>query len=102
MEAWAKTLSIEPEPNDPSKDSFYLLQHWYPRVWDEWARDKDGVQPADAYGPEETIELPDITDRTIQLKPMLPEFAYQYDYSGKPRLWRARVSSRGLSDLRRR
>jgi hypothetical protein len=85
MEAWAKGLKLEVAPNDPCKDSFYLLQRWYPRIWDEWARDKDGAQPADAYGPEETIELPDITDRTIRFKPILPGFADEYGYSGEPR-----------------
>jgi hypothetical protein len=85
LQAYAETLKIEPEPDDPSKDPFFSLQHWYPRVWDEWARDKDGANPDDFYGDEDSIELPESSDLRISFRPLLPRFADKYAYSGEPR-----------------
>lgn len=31
-----------PRPENPNAFKF-VFQHWYPRIWDEWARDKDRV-----------------------------------------------------------
>src|SRR3989442_1739220 len=50
MQRYASSLKITKAPADPSDSSFFALQHWYPRIWDEWARDKDGASPADVYG----------------------------------------------------
>jgi len=55
MQAYATSLKIEKDPNDPSPDGFLSLQHWYPRVWDEWARDKDGAVPDDLSGKEGVV-----------------------------------------------
>jgi hypothetical protein len=75
MQEFVKTLKIERPPNDPSEDGF-SLQHWYPRVWDEWGRDKDGAVPYDTYAEaENSVEVDDPVDLRIRLKPMLPEFA---------------------------
>jgi hypothetical protein len=85
LEAYAKTLRIKPKANDPSKDGFFLLQHWYPRVWDEWARDKDRADPDDFYGDEDSIELTEFDDLKISFHPLLPKFADKYAYHGEPR-----------------
>jgi len=85
MEEYAKTLEIRKEPGDPSDSPFFSLQHWYPRIWDEWARDKDGAAPADIYG--ETEGTVSIDSKTLQIhfKPLWPDFAYKHDYHGEPR-----------------
>jgi hypothetical protein len=89
MQEYAKTLNIEREPNDPSTDGFFSLQHWYPRIWDEWARDKDGAVPADTYGTDEaSIDISDKSDHDdlrIGFKPLLPHFSQKYGYHGEPR-----------------
>lgn len=89
MQEYAKTLKIDREPNDPSLDGFFSLQHWYPRIWDEWAKDKDGAVPADIYSEEEkAIEVNDVSDREeaeIHFRPLLPELAQGYGYYGAPR-----------------
>lgn len=85
MDAWARTLKPKHPPNDESTDGFYLLQHWYPRIWDEWARGKDGAEPGDAYGREESIEIPETAERKIRFKPVLPDFAKEHGYTGEPR-----------------
>lgn len=83
MEAYARTLKIERSPNDPSNDPFFGLQHWYPRVWDEWAREKGGAVPDDIYGDvEESIEVKELE---VRFKALLPKFAYEHSYHGAPR-----------------
>jgi len=50
------------------------LQHWYPRLWDEWARGKDGGV-ADVYGlDDETIDIAGEENESIQLKSLMPSF----------------------------
>jgi hypothetical protein len=84
MEAWAKSLKCARETDNPATP-FYMLQHWYPRVWDEWARSKDSAEPADAYGREESIEIAETSERRIRFKPLLPKFANERAHSGEPR-----------------
>lgn len=85
MQEYAKNLDIQPDPNDSSKDGFFSLQHWYPRVWNEWARDKDGALPDDFYGDEDAIEIAKTDDLHISFHPLLPKFADKYVYHGEPR-----------------
>jgi hypothetical protein len=76
LQAYAKTLPLERPPDDPSTDGFFLLQKWYPRVWDEWARDKDGAVPFDHYSEtEDSIEVNQPSVGTVRLKPLVPPFA---------------------------
>ncbi len=84
MQEFAKTLKLKPAADDPSDSPFFALQHWYPRVWDEWARDKDGATPADVYGAEDSIEIDETTDRRIRFKALLPAFAEKWSH-GEPR-----------------
>lgn len=86
MEAYAKSLKIEKDPTDPSPDGFLSLQHWYPRMWDEWARDRDGAVPADLHG--KNTQLVDIgeTDKLqFRIPSVLPSFAEPHGYHGQPR-----------------
>jgi hypothetical protein len=82
--AYAQTLNIAKEPGDPSDSPFMALQHWYPRMWDEWARDKDGGV-ADIYGEAEGVVEIDPQKLQVHLKPILPKFANKYAYHGEPR-----------------
>lgn len=85
MQDYAKTLKFEREAGDPSTAGFLSLQHWYPRIWDEWGRDKDGAV-SDIYGQEEdSIELSDTKDLRIRFRPLLPKFAAKHAYHGEPR-----------------
>lgn len=85
VQEYAKTLNIVPDANDTSKDGFFSLQHWYPRVWDEWAREKDGAIPDDFYGDEDSIEIAESDDLKVSFRPLLPRFADKYTYHGEPR-----------------
>jgi len=86
LQDYSKTLQIDRESNDLSNDGFFVLQHWYPRVWDEWARDKDNVVPDDIYGEDEiSTEIAETKDLRIKFQSLLPKFAQKYGYHGKPR-----------------
>ncbi|MEK7554917.1 MAG: hypothetical protein AAB518_02970 [Patescibacteria group bacterium] len=85
LQEYAKTLVLKPEPNDPSKDGFFSLQHWYPRLWDEWARDKDGAIPDDFFGDEDSIEIGESAGLKASFRPLLPKFAGKHVYHGEPR-----------------
>lgn len=85
LQEFAKQLKMERPTNDPSNDGFFGLQHWYPRIWDEWARDKDGAV-ADIYGEaENSLDLNDTKDDQLRFRSLLPEFADKYSYSGEAR-----------------
>jgi hypothetical protein len=76
MQAYAKTLKLEIPKGDTSADGFFALQHWYPRVWDEWARDKDDAVPRDTYAePEASIDIEEPRELSVRFKPLLPSFA---------------------------
>lgn len=86
LQEYAKTLQFEREPGDKGSSGYFGLQHWYPRIWDEWGRDKDGAVPDDPFAQEETsTEVAETDKLTVQLKPIMPEFAFEHGYHGEPR-----------------
>lgn len=82
MEAFAKTLELRRTDDDPSDSPFLSFQHWYPRMWDEWAREKDGAVPGDVYGDEERIEIPESESPKFLLRPKFPAFAEYHAHHG--------------------
>jgi hypothetical protein len=86
IQEFAQTLKIERPPGDVSDSPFFSLQHWYPRVWDEWARDKDGAVPDDIYGQGEvSLDVTDAKDLRFRFRPLLPAFTQKFSYRGEPR-----------------
>src|ERR1039457_2148622 len=86
MQKFANTLSIDREPDDPSPDGYFSLQHWYPRVWDSWARDKDGAAPDDLYTDDEaSYDIGDSIRQEVRIKPALPSFAEDHAFHDGPR-----------------
>lgn len=81
LKEYAKTLKIEHTPIDTSDSPFFSIQNWYPRIWDEWARDKDGALPTEIYGEDEdSVEVTDSEPFRIRFKPLLPKFAPDWGY----------------------
>jgi len=60
------------------------LQHWYPRMWDEWAKGKDHVELCSVVGKEEAEEI-FLDDDYVRFKDISPSFADRYGGGGKPR-----------------
>ncbi len=86
MQAFATSLSINPDPVAGPHDSYYGLQHWYPRIWDEWARYKDGAIPDDIYASDKReYEVNELTSTPARIKTVLPKFAHDYGYHDAPR-----------------
>ena len=87
MEGYAKTLKIKRDPKDSSSDPFFALQHWYPRVWDEWARDKDGAVPSDLYGDaEDSIDIFDAKEIRVTFRSLLREICSKLPLSRRTSL----------------
>ncbi len=86
LQEFAKTLHFDLEPGETGNSAFFDLQHWYPRIWDQWGRDKDGAVPDDPFAEEESsTEVAETSKLTVQLKPILPDFAFKHGYHGEPR-----------------
>lgn len=60
------------------------LQHWYPRMWDEWAKDKDHVALCSVEVKEESEEV-SLDNDYLRFKDISPEFVRKYGENGKPR-----------------
>ncbi|KKL91041.1 hypothetical protein LCGC14_1898640, partial [marine sediment metagenome] len=66
-------------PDGTMKKPYYVTQDWYPRIWDEWTREKDGAVPDDIFGEEKRMEFTDIK-RSVNLSPLCPKFASKFAY----------------------
>lgn len=74
MTAVAKSLTFPSGPPGEQPARYYSLQSWIPRVWDEWARGRDGGV-ADIYCEEEVdIDINRAADLEMSVKPLLPKF----------------------------
>lgn len=75
MQAFAKSLALSSVDDKQGPETQRMsLQHWYPRLWDEWARGKDGGI-ADVYGEDdETVDIAGEEDLSIRLKSLIPSF----------------------------
>lgn len=82
VQDFIKSLNI-PKPANPKAHKF-VFQYWYPRIWDEWARDKDGVDGCDLEAGESDHEISEI-DNHIHLKTVDPEFISRFGGNGTPR-----------------
>jgi hypothetical protein len=84
MQAYADSLRPELKIGGSSKDPFFSLQQWYPRIWDEWARGKDAADPVDYYGEEVSIDISQTSAPEIHFKPVVPTFAKRESYQSHP------------------
>lgn len=85
MQKFAQTLDLKPDPSDKSQDGFFVLQHWYPRIWDLVARNYDSAEPADTYEETTSIEISDENSLKVHFKPIFPKFAKDIRIGGEPR-----------------
>jgi hypothetical protein len=61
-----------------------LLQRWYPRLWDEWARDKDQVVRCSVTADEAEVEVT-LMGSNLTFRDLSPRFANRFGGHGKPR-----------------
>jgi hypothetical protein len=62
----------------------YPLQMVFPRIWDEWARNHDGVLCDDFYLSEGSTQLSDLEVDRVVIKPLTAPFADTYGPEGNP------------------
>lgn len=84
LQEFAKSLDIK-DPSSLVKEPFYSLQHWYPRIWDDWARSKDGAEADDIFHEEKSIDLNDIKE-SVPIRFVVPEFLDTYYGSNEARI----------------
>lgn len=82
LKAFTLSLNI-PKPDGPEKFK-YSTQHWYPRIWDNWAREQDGVGGCKLEVKEEQHDLQTIPDH-ISLRTIDPDFASRFGGHGTHR-----------------
>ncbi len=67
-----------------SEQGAISLQRWYPRMWDEWARDADHVERCSVTAKEESEEAL-LDGYYLRFKDVSPEFADKDWGNGRPR-----------------
>lgn len=74
LSAYARTLKLGDSLSNEAPDHPFSLQPWYPRIWDQWARGKDGGV-VDIYGDDEdSIEIRSTSELELRIKPLIPKF----------------------------
>lgn len=74
IQRYVSTLKFPEADPGNTNSSYCSLQHWYPRLWDEWARGKDGGV-VDVYADgERAIHITSTSDLEMQLEPLVPDF----------------------------
>lgn len=81
-EKFCDSLCISPTEKNHNRK--YSLQWWYPRIWDEWAREntQEGVNQPYAY--ETDVQIADNQER-LELRSYDPKIRLFSHYQGKPR-----------------
>jgi len=75
--AFARAISTPTEPNHQHQLSL-SMQTWYPRIWDRWARENDGVIRPDISAEEEEIECGLEGQNRVTFKSLDPSFVKDY------------------------
>ncbi|MFQ5903429.1 MAG: hypothetical protein ACE5JO_07045, partial [Candidatus Binatia bacterium] len=71
-------------PPEKEGESKFLFQMWYPRIWDEWARDKDNVECCEIEARAAQYDLSSQEDE-IRLRTLDPEFIKRFGGHGEGR-----------------
>lgn len=74
LESLSRALNLKDLiPNKPMAQ-LISLQHWYPRIWDEWAIGKDGAMPDRLHAGVEEFSFPEAST-TVAFNAVKPGFA---------------------------
>lgn len=82
VSAFIKSLSIKEDKK--SDGSRVVFQHWYPRMWDEWARNKDGVVCREIEAFSKDFDF-NTDGENVSLRTLDPDFAFRFGGHGTPR-----------------
>lgn len=79
---FAQSLNIP--PNEEKGEPKFAIQRWYPRLWDEWARENTGERVEAPYVDETEVTVPEERDH-IEFPTLHPEFDIGFSSGGSPR-----------------
>lgn len=82
LETFSKSLNVK-KPSK-GKDIKFSLQHWYPRIWNDWARKNTQEYIVPAYSRERNVELLE-GQQNFRVKTLDPEFDLFYANTSSPR-----------------
>lgn len=100
--AQLENFSCALRESDGAKETLnkFVIQPWYPRMWDEWARDRDGVGGCRLEAGSEEFDFIGAQDR-LRVKTVDPPFAERYGGTTKPRYANAiEIRAFGSDELR--
>jgi hypothetical protein len=80
---FAQSLRLQP-PVDRHNPK-YLVQWWQPRIWDNWAREKDGAECCNLIVRSQEYQLTDAADDNIAVRTVDPPMIFGHVFVGKPR-----------------
>ncbi len=83
LKTFATSLTIKVDSE--SNGSRWVFQHWYPRIWDEWARDKDQAICCELSVKTADHSFPITEDKLISVKQLDIDFAERFGGDGTPR-----------------
>lgn len=80
--------SLEDLLKDSLKDKKveYIYQYWYPRIWDDWAKNSDNAEQIKFYGSETSKEIKDSEHELIEVPTVIPDFISDYFSYFEPRV----------------
>jgi hypothetical protein len=73
LETLAKALELETIFPDKPDARLLSLQHWYPRIWDEWAMGRDSATPDNLAASSTDYSFPEVPD-TVSFDFVKPKF----------------------------
>lgn len=79
---FVKSLTIAKD--EKADGSRWVFQHWYPRLWDEWARDKDGAVCAEIEASSKGVDFND-RNESVSARTVDPSFITRFGGHGTPR-----------------
>ncbi|MCC8423581.1 hypothetical protein [Mucilaginibacter sp. UR6-11] len=80
-----RSLEVEKHVTITGHNHIVSYQYWFPRIWDEWAIDKDGIIPEDFYSEEKEFHLDQVQGAEIYFDLLIPEFVQnKQSYTGHP------------------
>jgi hypothetical protein len=82
LREFGESIRLTP-PAAPHPGGKYTYRHSYPRIWNEWARDKDGVEPATLRA--QTRKTDFSGDARLDVQTLDPEFAFDYSLNSEAR-----------------
>jgi len=84
VEEFGKRLKPLLAPPKHKHDWKVSYQFWFPRIWDEWAHETDGVDPCELEVREEQHEFTD-SGKYVSFRSLMPDCASPFGGHGQPR-----------------